>query len=245
MLLFYDCRLARRTRFQMERGIQPKNAFFYMLEGEFRFRFDEEWETAASGELLCFPDHAPFEREILTPVSFYYIRFDNPQQLPLPQGKIRVSDRERLNSSIRYLLRLSELPEDAQELKQHFFTDICRQIEADRAIEKRKNSSVVNFAAEYLREHLQEEITLPELARKSGSSVSGLSAKFHEQLGVAPMQYLISLRIRKAQNLLCDTELSVAEIGAQCGFSNAYFFSNTFKKRTQISPGEYRKKHRI
>ena len=246
MFVFYDCRLAAREQFQMEFGSQPKNALFYLLEGAFRYRFEGEWQIATANELLCFPESAVFERHVVSPIRFYYLRFDNPQHESLPCGSLHLSNHVRLNSSLQYLARLEELPAtEKNPLQQHFFEDVWYQLQADQLMHKRNATSIENKAAEYLQMHLQEKVLLPELARQMNCSVSGLSAKFCREFGVPPMQYLNELRIRKAKQLLCDTDLTMAEIAVRCGFSNAYFFSNTFKKQAQVAPSEYRKRRKI
>ena len=55
------------------------------------------------------------------------------------------------------------------------------------------------------------------------------------------MKYVKEVRLRKAAELLLATERGVAEIGAQCGFLDASYFTKTFREWAGCAPSEYRK----
>ena len=59
-------------------------------------------------------------------------------------------------------------------------------------------------------------------------------------MGVPPMQYVIKRRIGEAQTLLMDTDLPVAVISEQLGYSNPWNFSTAFRKCVGMSPSQYR-----
>lgn len=69
-----------------------------------------------------------------------------------------------------------------------------------------------------------------------------LSALFVKNKNVKFKEYLNSLRINRALELIGDPDLSVSEISEKCGFSDPYYFSKVFKKITGLTPTEYRKK---
>jgi transcriptional regulator GlxA family with amidase domain len=64
---------------------------------------------------------------------------------------------------------------------------------------------------------------------------------FQEFLGISPMQYLIKYRIFTATQLLIDTDYSVTEICARCGFPSPSYFSKMFKRYTGTTPSKYRR----
>jgi transcriptional regulator GlxA family with amidase domain len=69
--------------------------------------------------------------------------------------------------------------------------------------------------------------------------------RFRATYGVTPIEYLTSVRINLAQRLLIHTDLTLEAIADQMGWSSGYYFSTVFTKHTGISPGRYRRAHRI
>ena len=59
---------------------------------------------------------------------------------------------------------------------------------------------------------------------------------------VPPMQYIVSLRIAAAKGYLESTDKNIAEIAATVGYDNALYFSRIFKKRTGMTPTEYKQR---
>ncbi len=63
---------------------------------------------------------------------------------------------------------------------------------------------------------------------------------FSKCFGIGPKEYVIMRRIAKARQLLCDTSISIKEIGVQIGIPDSFYFSKLFKQRTGISPRQFR-----
>ena len=93
----------------------------------------------------------------------------------------------------------------------------------------------------YLSEHYQEKISLDELSSKFFMSKFYLTKRFKEQYGVTISDYVLSLRIHRAKELLRFSSLSLDEISAECGFYDLPYFSRKFKKAERITPSAYRK----
>ena len=64
---------------------------------------------------------------------------------------------------------------------------------------------------------------------------------FTKTVGVPPQKHLTNIRIKNAKRMLIETNRSVADIAERCGFNDAMYFSRVFKKKTALSPSEYRK----
>ena len=79
-----------------------------------------------------------------------------------------------------------------------------------------------------------------DLAEIYGYSAQTLIVNFKKHYGKTPMKYITDLRISKAKELLLNTTASVAQVAEMCGYVNVYYFSNTFKKETGISPLKFR-----
>jgi AraC family transcriptional regulator len=83
-------------------------------------------------------------------------------------------------------------------------------------------------------------VTLRDLANVAGLSPFHFSRVFQKSVGVSPMAYVIQRRIERAMTLLRASELSIANVATQSGFSSNAHFSTTFRRRVGISPNQYR-----
>ena len=96
-------------------------------------------------------------------------------------------------------------------------------------------------AEEYIMENFTRKITLAEIARISGFSISYFSTIFKEEKGENFSNYLNRLRVEKAAELLTGTKFSLSYIAKFCGFEDQSWFSKTFKAFTGKSPGQFRR----
>lgn len=90
-------------------------------------------------------------------------------------------------------------------------------------------------------EHIATELKPEVIADKLNMSYSRFRKIFKEYTGFAPSQYMQELKIQKIKELLTNTNLTVKEIAFRAGYDNQEYFFTSFKKKTGITPGEYRK----
>ena len=88
------------------------------------------------------------------------------------------------------------------------------------------------------------DLSPEEVAERIGISYSLFRRIFREAMGTSPAQYQMEIRLRKAQELLTTTSHSIAKIGDMLGFSDTAQFSTFFRKRQNMTPREYRNKHK-
>jgi AraC-like DNA-binding protein len=84
-------------------------------------------------------------------------------------------------------------------------------------------------------------LSLPELARSLGVSYTWFRRTFTHHTGLSPHQYRLQLRVGRARALLGETPLTVKEIAFRCGFESEQYFCRLFKRKTGVSPGEWRR----
>ncbi|MCR5507603.1 MAG: response regulator [Lachnospiraceae bacterium] len=92
-----------------------------------------------------------------------------------------------------------------------------------------------------IREHYTEDISLTSLAAKYNISMGHLSNMIKEHLQVNFSDYIASLRIQRAKELLRDDSISIQEIAEIVGYNDYFYFTKVFKKVEGISPSKYRK----
>ena len=92
-----------------------------------------------------------------------------------------------------------------------------------------------------IQEHYMEDISLTSLSAKYNISMGHLSKMIKENLKVNFSDYIASLRIQRAKELLRDDSLSIQEIAEIVGYNDYFYFTKVFKKVEGISPSKYRK----
>jgi len=97
----------------------------------------------------------------------------------------------------------------------------------------------IHQSIEYMKEHLDEELSLQELADRANLSLSHFMKLFKQQTGHTPHHYLIRLRIDHSKTLICAGEYSLREIADRAGFADQGHFSRMFKRQTGMTPKEY------
>lgn len=95
----------------------------------------------------------------------------------------------------------------------------------------------------YIQDHYLQNITLAEIAGKFNFSQAYLTKIFIKFTGMPPIKYKTSLRISAAKDYLTQTNMSVAQVAEQLGYSDQFAFSKSFKKSESLSPLQYRKFH--
>lgn len=95
---------------------------------------------------------------------------------------------------------------------------------------------VVTFVAQ----RMNQPLTLEEVAREVGVSSYYLSRFFARKLGMGFSDYLGSLRVRAAQNLLRSTDQKVQQVALTCGFESQRTFNRVFLRHCGVTPREYR-----
>jgi AraC-like DNA-binding protein len=97
---------------------------------------------------------------------------------------------------------------------------------------------------EYIEEHLSESIELETLADIAGLSKWHFARAFKESVGTPPHFYLVQRRLERAQQLLAETDLPLAQIALKIGFSDQSHFSRRFRTVLGLTPRSFRRSKR-
>ena len=99
----------------------------------------------------------------------------------------------------------------------------------------------MEHAVHFFHENFSADIDISDYAASLHMSTCWFIRSFKQYVGIPPLQYLTSIRINKAKELLESTDCPVSEIGSIIGYENPLYFSRIFKKQTGLSPAAYRK----
>ena len=100
---------------------------------------------------------------------------------------------------------------------------------------------LVRLAESYIRESCMTKLSLDDLARLTNYSPHHFLRIFKAETGKTPIEYLLDVKIERAERLLGNKELSITDICHMSGFNSISHFSTTFRKRTGMTPLTNRK----
>jgi AraC-like DNA-binding protein len=119
--------------------------------------------------------------------------------------------------------------------------NFCR--DEDNSFLMALNDPVVSRALNLLHDRPQHTWTLDSLANEVALSRAAFAKRFKSLVGQSMFQYLTSLRMQKARDLLRTTRLPVYEIASRSGYESELAFIRTFKKHVEITPKRFRQQN--
>lgn len=119
------------------------------------------------------------------------------------------------------------------------FCEIIRQINDNHY------SAMVQSIIYTLGQHYIEDVKISELAMTYDITESYMISQFKKETGVTPAMYLRKIRLEEAAKLLVTTDEEIQVVSGKVGIHDANYFVKVFKAKYEMTPKEYRKKHRI
>jgi len=220
------------------------------LEGKAKYIIDSKELTVKKNDILVFPPgiaRAGYSDK-QNPWEFITINFN----LELNGGGKEFFDKgyllfENAGASIRSrFLDIAYLWEGKNAL----YSVKCRNLISDILYELIRKSLPHNriphaekleAARTYIQANFRDKINVEDLAERMGLSASYFRKLFTKAYGQSPQQYLISLRINTAYDLLVSGEVNVSEAASLSGFDDIYYFSTLFKKQIGMPPSKVSK----
>ncbi len=94
----------------------------------------------------------------------------------------------------------------------------------------------------FLETHLDDPVSLDELAQLAELSLSHFKYWFRKETGTTPLDFALRFKIKKAQELLQNTNHTITRIAFDTGFQNSQYFATVFRKYTGITPSHFRQR---
>lgn len=177
-----------------------------------------------------------FLRESLPPLVHVRGRLDEAEKLRwLLTALVEETQRKRAGSAIAitHLAKLLFI----EALRLHIESAEADQSGWLGALDDRR----ISLALRGIHSDPSHPWNLEELAKLAGMSRTSFAVRFRAIVGVPPLSYVMSWRMRLAEKELSETDLSVADIASSIGYGSESAFSNAFSRVTGLSPGRFRK----
>lgn len=115
---------------------------------------------------------------------------------------------------------------------------LVRRAKGDTAV-----SDPIQACCTFIAEHVDEKLTMSTLARQVGYSPDHLSKRFRAEIGQSIKEYILQMKIHRAQLMLTTTRLPIGDIAQLLSFSSSSHFGKIFHALVQQTPAAYRAKH--
>ena len=101
--------------------------------------------------------------------------------------------------------------------------------------------NIIGESKNYMRKYIDSDLQMPQVAKNVGLGYSRFRRLFREYTGMSPALYFSELRVSRCKELLTITELNCQEIAYSLGFQSPSYFNTVFRKKTGMTPFQYRK----
>ncbi|MEO9892041.1 AraC family transcriptional regulator [Aurantibacter sp.] len=126
----------------------------------------------------------------------------------------------------------------ALEIQQH--TDDLKKSSQNNGSLNSWEMEAVKEISQFIHSYPEKNHTVTDLCRKGGLSPSKLQEGFKLMHGTTVMDYIREVRVRKAEDLIKNTDLNISEVVYSIGFTSRSYFSKIFKSKYNCSPKQYK-----
>jgi len=235
-----------------------ENVLIYCSKGKGWVKYNHEKYTLQENSLFILPEnkaHA-YGSDSLDPWSIYWLHFkgSNANFFDPIYGKLinikvtdksRVTDRLNLFDEIYQNLEMGYSPENLEYITfclMHFLASI-QYISQYQEVENVKESDIIQKCIRFMKDNIENKITLQDIAENIGYSSSHLNTLFVQRTSISPVEYYNQIKIQRACSYLQFSDLKIKEIAFRLKYYDQYHFSKVFKKEMNITPKEYRSKY--
>jgi AraC family transcriptional regulator len=127
-----------------------------------------------------------------------------------------------------------------QVLVIHLLRHYAKSIQIVTSENRSLTRTQLQQAIDYIHAHLNRDLPLTELASVVNISPNYFASLFKQAIGIAPHQYVIQQRVEHAKLMLSKTDLAIADIALQVGFSSQSHLTQQFKRFTGMTPKQIR-----
>lgn len=195
--------------------------------------FDKAFLAGSSGSVFDIKYITPVvEQKQLDAVPLYY---ENPKSREILE-KMKEAAQLSLKGERFFELRLRSLFAGLWENVYSWAADMKKSDDSYNALEDERIKQMML----YIQEHYSEKLTVDEIASHIPISERECYRLFQKSLGITPVDFVMALRLQKAQELLMNTKKSILEVALETGFNTSSYFGKIFKHHHHMTPKQYR-----
>lgn len=235
--------------------IPPVNKLYFILDGHVEVHVKDQVIKATAGDLLFLPKNQLQSRVIVSKeMTHYWLHFTCPMDkndldlvdtLTFPM-KLTPIDKSYIKET--FIKLLAAIKQDDMQGRIHtlmystilvdYYLTNCNDVQPTFLDDKFNQLNKIRL---YIQDHLNRPITIEELSSQMHLHPNYFNNLFKSYFNVAPKQYINSLKVQRAKELLLVSNQSIEEIANNLGFQDKFYFSRLFKKKMGVSPQQFRK----
>ncbi|MFV0345027.1 MAG: AraC family transcriptional regulator [Bacteroidales bacterium] len=236
-----------------------ENVFIYCAEGEGWLQTDGNKVDISKNQCIILPanKYHAYGAKKHKPWSIYWFHFlgENVPLFSSIIGKVininesdtsRINDRLSLFEEMYENLEMGYSPENLEyvSLCLTYFLSSIKYINQYRKVNNIKKTDIIQSSIIFMKENLENKITLEDIASNVGYSASHFGTLFTQRTSFSPMVYYNQLKIQRACSYLQFTDLKIKEISYRLGFYDQFHFSKAFTHEMSLSPKVYRTRYK-
>ena len=250
-----------RAKYHFRERTQGTNefVFIYCEDGSGWVQLGDERYELRKNQAFIFPPNAAhsYGSSNSNPWCIYWFHFCGEKAkmfqsivgrlINLPESdKSRYGDRFVLFEEMYQNLEKGYSPENLEYVSfcLMYFLASIKYLDQYREINVVKEVDAIQRAILFMKDNLEEKISLKDIANHVGYSGSRFGTIFTEKTSYPPMDYYNQLKIQRACSYLQFSDLKIKEIAFRLGYYDAFHFSKAFKLEMEITPKEYRKRYK-
>lgn len=120
--------------------------------------------------------------------------------------------------------------------------EVGQQPFARLAPARQSEDAVIGQCQVWIAEHYEEPSPVSAMMQRSGLSERTFKRRFQRATGMAPLEYVHTIRLEEAKQLLETTDQPVERIAREVGYDDAAFFGRLFRRKVRLTPAQYRRR---
>lgn len=241
------------SNYMIKRDNSDIFVFEYVLSGTGYIEIDNKIIEIKAGDVYCLEPGMSYcyyssEKDPLEKIwiNFYSEIFKDIFKAFNLNNKIVFKDTNTLDlfNELQSLKKLSNFSDEiCFEIAPVLFNIVC-QLCKSHSIKNTNKNDIVIKTKQLLDDSLYSYVTMDMIVDKIGVSKSHIIREFSKYYGYTPYNYLIEQKIAIAKKMLSLSKMKVSDISDTLGFSDSHYFSRIFKRKTGLSPQQYKSKKR-
>lgn len=228
-------------------AVYPYNRIYLIKEGRAEIEMDGGNVILEPGCLYFLPAFQVTHVKLHSPLTHYYIHFIANAE----SGFYNIMDNCSFFNKIPYKEDLETIFQIAMKNRLQRSSTETFQMDAalrlliapfivPNSFREPENEHILEVV-NYVNANIHKNVTVEEMAQLAGYNRSHFCVIFKKAFKLSPKEYVLQLKIKKAQELMLNTSYSISEISNQLGFYSYSYFTRIFKLKTNFVPSEYRK----